>query len=135
MNDATELEWLKEQVSRAHRTWIEANPSATLADLRQYLEAVCDEIAGYDEDDLIADHADDLGAAWNYLCEFPDDGYPGCGRIAYRLDNAEEDLGWVEDLIGLVGENFKARRLLPRKAKPAGRTRRRTAPYLGGPPC
>ena len=100
-------------MGRAHRKWITNNRSATLADLRQYLEDVAEEFQGYDEDALIADHFGELGDAADYLSEWGDPTTDGEEPVTfeYRLANVEEDIQHVDDLIELVGESFKVKNL------------------------
>ena len=51
---------LKEGVSRAAPEVDQEQPSATLADLLDFLQDVADEFDGYDEEALIADHFGEL---------------------------------------------------------------------------
>ena len=108
-------------MSQRHRKWIKNNRSATLADLRLFLQDVADEFDGYDENALIADHFDDLCFAAEYLSEWADPTTDGEEPVTfeYRFANVEEDIQHVEDLIELVGASFKVKSLQPRKKRAA----------------
>lgn len=90
----------------AHRRWIETHRQATLADLRAYLETVSQEIEKFDEDDLVTDHTLSDGTK-EYLDDFGDDDV----TFGERCENVYEDLDNLDDLIDLVGGDFRIRHL------------------------
>ena len=113
---AAELRNLKIGVSKAHRRWIENNPTATLADLLSFLSAVQEDFEQFDEDDILADIVGELGEAGEYLAEFESFELPVCvggglPTVGYRATNVEEDISNVGELIELVGESFEVERL------------------------
>lgn len=118
MRQTSKSNFLIETVGHAHQKWVKANFTATLADLRQFLEDVYEEFCQYDESEVIADHMEELGAAGDYLSEWadhPDDDEPA--TFGYREGNLDEDIRMVDDLIELVGESFKVSRLCRSKKR------------------
>lgn len=113
-NKTSETARLQERVYRTHQQWIKNNGSATLTDLRQFLQDVSDEFYTHDGDNLIADYFHGLGDAADYLSEFADPTKDGEEPVTfeYRLANVEEDIWHIEDLIKLVGDSFKLKNLL-----------------------
>lgn len=112
---ADELKSTKEGVSRSHGKWIGNNPKATLGNLLSFLRGVEEEFLNFDEDDILADICNELGDAAHYLNEFEDFNKPFSGdelpTVGYRSDDLNDDIDQVEDLIELVGETFKVRKL------------------------
>ena len=113
---AAELESLKEAVSNSHGKWIGNNPKATLGDLLSFLRSVEEEFLNFDDEDILADIGDELGDAADYLNEFDDFNKPidsdgELPTVGYRAANVEEDIEQVEELIELVGETFKVKKL------------------------
>jgi len=118
-DSAREREFYTMQVAYNHSRWLSSNPEGTLADLRDFLECVRYDFLRYDEDELIADHFEDLRNGSEYLLDFGDPSEPVDGddlpTFGYRLANVAEDLGHVDELIELVGESFKVADLPPRE--------------------
>jgi hypothetical protein len=113
---AAELESLKEAVSNSHGKWIGNNPKATLGDLLSFLRSVEEEFLDFDEDALLADICNELGDAADYLSEFEDFHTPfshdgELPTVGYRSDDLNDDIARVEELIGIVGETFKVKKL------------------------
>ncbi|HEY7328067.1 MAG TPA: hypothetical protein VH592_10525 [Gemmataceae bacterium] len=110
---ATEVALLKNDVAGAHQTWLKKNRRATLGDLLAFLQDVNDDFLSYDQDDLLSDYIHGLGYAAEYLEEWGDvyDEEGESATFGYRQCNVEEDISRVEDLIELVGESFKVKRL------------------------
>lgn len=116
---AAELELLKETVGNSHGKWIGRHPKFTLGDLLAFLRGVEEEFLTFDADDILADMGNELGDAADYLNEFEDFNKPidsdgALPTVGYRAANVEEDIEQVEELIELVGESFKVKKLLPR---------------------
>jgi len=95
-----------EVVRSSHKAWIAKNPNATLGDLVAYLDAARAEFMRFDEDDLLADHIDDLNEAAAYLAGWGDVTKPVFGdeppTFGYRFANLEGDIDNVDELIGLL---------------------------------
>ena len=118
------LAFVRKEVGNNHSRWITARRSATLGDLLAHLEGVQDELMSFNDDDILADIADELGDAADYLSDFaPLDEPVGLdGELAtveYRLANVEEDIGFVEELIEAVGRSYKVSRLPKRNRRDA----------------
>ncbi len=115
MMQTSERDFLIDLVSRGFDHWIASHPTATLTDLRQFLQDVDDEFLSYDGSELLADNVDELGVAAEYLREFSE--IEDDQTFDYRLGNLEEDIQQVGELIELVGETFKVSRLHRSKKK------------------
>lgn len=107
---------LKRMVRHNHGSWIEAHPSAKLADLLDYLRVVEEELLGYDPDDVLAEIVGELDQAAAYLDDFPELDEPLCGggelpTVEYRMADLEQDIGDVEELIAALGESYRVSRL------------------------
>ena len=114
--DAAAQDFLTKQIVFDHGLWIAANPNGTLEDLLEFLESVRTEMLRYDEEELIADHIDDLEIAAEYLDGFGDPNEPldddgELPTFGYRFENVDEDLQNVDDLIELVGESSEVAEL------------------------
>jgi hypothetical protein len=116
-----ELNWLKRMARHNHGRWIEANPSANLSDLLDYLRTVEEELHGYDSDDVLADIIDELDQAAVYLDDFPEldepvfEGDEELQTVEYRLANVEEDIADAERLIEELGVSYRVSRLPKQK--------------------
>lgn len=111
-----ELSRLKRMARHNHGSWIEANPSAKLDDLLDYLRAVEEELLGYDPDDVLAEIVGELDQAAAYLDDFSNLDEPvydggDLPTVEYRMANLEEDIGDVEELIAALGESYRVSRL------------------------
>jgi hypothetical protein len=106
-----EIERLSRDVARAHKLWLEEYVGGTLGDLLAFLDAARAEFLRFDEDDLLADHIDDLDSAAEYLAGWDDVTEPvfddELPTFGYRLANLDEDIGVVEQLVCLLGEQFR----------------------------
>jgi hypothetical protein len=110
-DSARDREFYTKQVADNHSRWISSNPEGTLADLLSFLECVRYDFLRYEDDELIADHFEDLRNGSEYLLDFGDPSIPDDGdelpTFGYRLESVDEDLGHVDELIELVGASFK----------------------------
>ena len=102
-----DLKFAGEHVRFAFDTW----KPETLGELQTCLEEVRDEMEGFDGDDLIADHWDDLTIAAEYESMFGDPSDRGEDEdpltFEYRMEYVNEDIEFVEELIEGLGETFK----------------------------
>jgi hypothetical protein len=108
-----DLLWLKRHVGEGFTRWRSANPKATLADLLQFLEEVEQEMYSFNDDDVIEEVRDELDNAYEYLLEW--DVSTDHETVLYRLENVEEDKGYVEELIEELSPSFRVSRLPKRK--------------------
>lgn len=112
-----ELNRLKWMVCHNHGRWIEANPSANLSDLLAYLQAVEEELHGYDPDDVLAEIVGELDQAADYLDDFPEldepafEGDEELQTVEYRMADVEQDISDVDRLIAALGESYRVSRL------------------------
>lgn len=118
------LAFVRKEVGDSHSKWITAHRSASLGDLLAYLEGVQDELMAFNDEDVLAEIADELGDAAAYLSGFaplhePVDIDGELATVEYRLMKVEEDIGEVEELIEAVGPSYKVSRLPKRKRKTA----------------
>jgi hypothetical protein len=106
---------IKVLLQHTHRRWIKSHPNATLNDLKEYLEAVMDEISHFDPDDTIADYQDDLSEdALEYFCDWGDLADPAMGddepaTFEYRQGNLDDDMMNVEEAIEALGGSCRLR--------------------------
>lgn len=119
------LAFLKREVGASHGRWIRSHRTATLSDLLAYLEGVQEELIAFNDDDVLAEIANELGDAADYLSDFapleePVDSDGELATVEYRLANVEEDIRFVEELVEAVGGLFKVARLPKRRRKIAG---------------
>ena len=110
-----EIERLSRDVVRAHKLWLEEYVGGTLGHLLAFLDAARAEFLRFDEEEPIEDHIDDLDAAGEYLAEWGDDSEsldddepPTFGD---RLADLDEDIGVVEQLVCLLGEQYRVAEL------------------------
>lgn len=105
---------LPKRVAQEHERWIDKHVGDTLAELLEYLEFVRYEMQRYEPDDLIVDHFDQLGVAAEYLAEWDephsDDDEPH--DFEYRLANLDEDIERLDEVIDMLGAEFKLADLL-----------------------
>ena len=115
-----EIKRLSRDVAQAHKLRLAEYVGATLGDLLAFLDAARAEFLKYDEDDLLADHIGDLDSAAEYLAGWGDVTEPvfddQLPTFGYRLANLDEDIGVVEELVCLLGEQFRVAEL-PRQKK------------------
>lgn len=117
-------EFLVNTVASDHRNFIKVNRNATLGDLLTYLNDVQEELLNFDEDEVLAEIIVELDVAATYLsdltpCDEPVDGDSELATVGYRLENVEEDIGYVEELIEEIGEDFPVKRLPKKKPSKA----------------
>jgi hypothetical protein len=107
---------LKTAVGKGFAKWQAINPTATLADLSEFVEEVHEELSAYDEDYAIEDIRDELSIADQYLSEWeapePDQNFPI--TVGERRESAMNDLRSVYLLIGALSRDFPVSRL-PKK--------------------
>ena len=101
--------WLKRQVGRAFTKWRELHADATLGDLLEFLEEVQEKLHGFNDDDVIEEIRDELGIAEDYLSEW--DASTDHETVLYRLEDVEQDKGYVEELIEELSPSFRVSRL------------------------
>jgi hypothetical protein len=106
--DTNVIRYAQRMVTTEQKWWITVNPVGTLSELLALLESVRDECDCFNEEDVIADYADDLScdavvyfSAWGNLSELVDGEMPA--TFAYRRDNLDEDIRFVEELYDSLG--------------------------------
>jgi putative heme iron utilization protein len=108
---------IKTDIQHTHQRWIKSHPNSTLNDLKEYLEAVMDELLCFCPEDTIADYQDDLSEdALEYLCDWGEGdladlvmGDDEPATFEYRQGNLEEDIMNVEEAIETLGGSYRLR--------------------------
>ena len=111
------IQSIKKTVAFENRFRIEEYPDGTLCELLTWLESVRAECDYFEEDDLIADHVDDLSeeaqdyfSSWGDLSEVDDDEPT---TFSHRRDNLDEDIQSVEELYDSLGGDIVVTELNP----------------------
>jgi len=96
-----------QDVAFNNRWWVEGHPQGTLSDLLQFLQSVQSECERFDDDNVIAEHEDELSSeahdyfsSWDDFSE-PDDDDPV--TFGYRRANLDEDIDSVDLLYAALG--------------------------------
>lgn len=106
--DSSAIQHAQRMVTLQQKWWITENPKGLLRELLALLESIRDECDCFDEEDVIADHVDELSSeavdyfsSWGELSEPVDDDEPA--TFGYRRDYLDEDIDRVEELCDSLG--------------------------------
>lgn len=106
--DSRAVAFAKHNVTVEIRFWIAAHPHGTLGEMLAWLESVRDQCDYFDDEDVIADHVDELTSeavdyfsSWGELSEPVDGDEPA--TFGYRRDYLDEDINSVEELYDSLG--------------------------------